>query len=219
MEMYFKRMEDERTGLVEQTDPFIRARAAEIAVAHTYHLNIELYRIVRINPRVEESLGDEQVERQLESVMERWITSVLSAQVDDVERLVQIQYTITEARAHIGISVEIVEMGLRMLEKILCPVTFSSNYSVAEKLQVYHFPINSIDIVMEVVTHAFTSSSSDASKEGEDYHVSSLLEDAEEKKERQVASIPSREIDTIHKVLLNSDLGSSSLLSQTDSDL
>lgn len=36
MEMYFKRMKDEWTGLVEQADPLIRAKAAEIAVAHAH---------------------------------------------------------------------------------------------------------------------------------------------------------------------------------------
>ncbi len=46
MEMYFKRMKDEWTGLVEQADPPIRAKAAEIAVAHAHYLSIEFYRIV-----------------------------------------------------------------------------------------------------------------------------------------------------------------------------
>lgn len=94
MEMYFKRMKDEWTGLVEQADPPIRAKAAEIAVAHAHYLSIEFYRIVRIDPHAEEFLSNEQVERQLKSAMERWIINVLSAQVDDVERLIQIQHTV-----------------------------------------------------------------------------------------------------------------------------
>ncbi|SPZ78749.1 diguanylate cyclase [Shigella dysenteriae] len=53
MEMYFKRMKDEWTGLVEQADPPIRAKAAEIAVAHAHYLSIEFYRIVRIDPHAE----------------------------------------------------------------------------------------------------------------------------------------------------------------------
>ena len=44
MEMYFKRMKDEWTGLVEQADPLIRAKAAEIAVAHAHYLSIEFYK-------------------------------------------------------------------------------------------------------------------------------------------------------------------------------
>ncbi|MGQ7191572.1 hypothetical protein ACUODJ_60050, partial [Escherichia sp. HC-CC] len=51
-------------------------------------------RIVRIDPHAEEFLSNEQVERQLKSAMERWIINVLSAQVDDVERLIQIQHTV-----------------------------------------------------------------------------------------------------------------------------
>ncbi|MDX5541241.1 GGDEF domain-containing protein [Escherichia coli] len=194
MEMYFKRMKDEWTGLVEQADPPIRAKAAEIAVAHAHYLSIEFYRIVRIDPHAEEFLSNEQVERQLKSAMERWIINVLSAQVDDVERLIRVSGA----------------------EKILYPVIFSSNYSAAEKLQVYHFSINSIDIAMEVMTRAFTFSDSSASKEDENYRIFSLLENAEEEKERQIASILSWEIDIIYKVLLDSDLGSSLPLSQAD---
>ncbi|EEW1428148.1 oxygen-sensing cyclic-di-GMP phosphodiesterase [Escherichia coli] len=216
MKMYFKRMKDEWTGLVEQADPLIRAKAAEIAVAHAHYLSIEFYRIVRIDPHAEEFLSNEQVERQLKSAMERWIINVLSAQVDDVERLIQIQHTVAEVHARIGIPVEIVEMGFRVLKKILYPVIFSSDYSAAEKLQVYHFSINSIDIAMEVMTRAFTFSDSSASKEDENYRIFSLLENAEEEKERQIASILSWEIDIIYKVLLDSDLGSSLPLSQAD---
>ncbi|EFU0736217.1 oxygen-sensing cyclic-di-GMP phosphodiesterase [Escherichia coli] len=216
MKMYFKRMKDEWTGLVEHADPLIRAKAAEIAVAHAHYLSIEFYRIVRIDPHAEEFLSNEQVERQLKSAMERWIINVLSAQVDDVERLIQIQHTVAEVHARIGIPVEIVEMGFRVLKKILYPVIFSSDYSAAEKLQVYHFSINSIDIAMEVMTRAFTFSDSSASKEDENYRIFSLLENAEEEKERQIASILSWEIDIIYKVLLDSDLGSSLPLSQAD---
>ena len=107
---------------------------------------------------------------------------MLSAQVDDVERLIQIQHTVAEVHARIGIPVEIVEMGFRVLKKILYPVIFSSDYSAAEKLQVYHFSINSIDIAMEVMTRAFTFSDSSASKEDENYRIFSLLENAEEEK-------------------------------------
>lgn len=93
---------------------------------------------------------------------------------------------------------------------------FSSDYSPAEKLQVYHFSINSIDIAMEVMTRAFTFSDSSAAKEDENYRIFSLLENAEEEKERQIASLLSWEIDIIYKVLLDSDLGSSLPLSQAD---
>lgn len=63
------------------------------------------------------------------------------------------------------------------------------------------------------MTRAFTFSDSSASKEDENYRIFSLLENAEEEKERQIASILSWEIDIIYKILLDSDLGSSLPLS------
>lgn len=49
------------------------------------------------------------------------------------------------------------------------------------------------------MTRAFTFSDSSASKEDENYRIFSLLENAEEEKERQIASILSWEIDIIYK--------------------
>ncbi len=115
--------------------------------------------------------------------MERWIINVLSAQVDDVERLIQIQHTVGEMLVppHRN-SGRNCRDGVSVLKKILYPVIFSSDYSAAEKLQVYHFSINSIDIAMEVMTRAFTFSDSSASKEDENYRIFSLLENAGRRK-------------------------------------
>lgn len=79
-----------------EVDPLIRNKAAEIAVTHAHYLSVEFYRIVRTDPHAEEFLSNEQVERQLKSAMETWIIDVLSAQTDDVERLIQIQHTVAE---------------------------------------------------------------------------------------------------------------------------
>ncbi|MFP1463048.1 hypothetical protein ACLB1E_22650 [Escherichia coli] len=53
-DVFSQKNEDEWTGLVEQADLPIRAKAAEIAVAHAHYLSIEFYRIVRIDPHAEE---------------------------------------------------------------------------------------------------------------------------------------------------------------------
>lgn len=175
-------MKDKWTGLVEQADPLIRAKAAEIAVAHAHYLSIEFYRIVRIDPHAEEFLSNEQVERQLKSAMERWIINVLSAQSWRCRKAnTNPAYRRGSACPHRN-SGRNCRDGVSGAEKILYPVIFSSDYSAAEKLQVYHFSINSIDIAMEVMTRAFTFSDSSASKEDENYRIFSLLENAEEEK-------------------------------------
>lgn len=58
-----------------------------------------------------------------------------------------------------------------------------------EKLHIYHFSINSIDLAMEVMSRAFSFSDSSAAKEDENYRIFSLLENAEEEKERQIGAL------------------------------
>lgn len=120
--------------------------------------------------------------------MERWIINVLSAQVDDVERLIQIQHTVAEVHA-LRNSGRNCRDGVSGAEKILYPVIFSSDYSAAEKLQVYHFSINSIDIAMEVMTRAFTFSDSSASRKMKTIVSSRYWKMPKKKKERQIASL------------------------------
>lgn len=154
MEMYLKRMKDEWVALVEQTDPHIRRLASEIAIAHAHALSIEFYRIVLADPHAEEFLSNEQVERQLKSALEKWIVDVLSSEVDNIDELIKIQHTVAEVHARIGIPVELVEMGFRVLKKILYPIIIDSHHEATHKLLVYHFSINSIDLAMEVMSRA-----------------------------------------------------------------
>ncbi|CBG88310.1 diguanylate cyclase [Citrobacter rodentium] len=216
MEMYLKRMKDEWVTLVEQTDPQIRRLASEIATRHAHDLSIEFYRIVLADPHAEEFLSNEQVERQLKHALEKWIVDVLSSGVEDVERLIKVQHTVAEVHARIGIPVELVEMGFRVLKKLLYPIIIDGHHDANDKLLIYHFSINSIDLAMEVMSRAFSFSESSAAKEDENYRIFSLLENAEEEKERQIASLLSWEMDIIYKIMLDADFGNSLPLSQAD---
>lgn len=216
MEMYLKRMKDEWVTLLEQTEPHIRALAADIAAANAKALSFEFYRVVLVDPHAEEFLSNEQVEKQLKRALEKWIISILTCEIGDIDRLLKEQHSVAEVHARIGIPVEVVEMGFRVLKKILYPAVINGPQDPAEKLQIYHFAINSIDLAMEVMSRAFSFSENGLTKEDENYRIFSLLENAEEEKERQVAALLAWEVDLIYKVVLDVDLGNSLLLSQSD---
>ena len=91
--------------------------------------------------------------------------------------------------ARIRIPVELVEMGFRVLKKILYPIIIDSHHEATHKLLVYHFSINSLDLAMEVMCRSLLLYESTAAKEDENYRIFSLLENAEEVKERQIAAI------------------------------
>ena len=216
MEMYLQRMKNEWLALLDQTDPQIRQQAADIAVAHAQALSVEFYRVVLADPHAEEFLSNEQVEKQLKTALEKWLIDILSCNVGDVEGLMAAQHTVAEVHARIGIPVELVEMGFRALKKILYPVIIYGPQPSADKLQIYHFAINSIDLAMEVMSRAFSFSESSMAKEDENYRIFSLLENAEEEKERQISSLLSWELEIIYKVVLDGDLGNTLPLSQSD---
>ncbi|NUL35635.1 diguanylate cyclase [Kosakonia sacchari] len=216
MENYLKLIKSEWTHLIDKTDDRIRFLAAEVGKTHAHILSQEFYRIVLTDPHAEEFLSNEQVERDLKSALEKWIIDVLTCQVADIDKVIAIQQHVASIHARIGISVEIVEMGFRVLKKILFPVINSSAQEAADKLEVYHYAINSIDLAMEVMSRAFTFTEHNSAKEDENYRIFSLLENAEEEKERQSAALLSWEIDLIYKIIMDADLGNSLSLSQSD---
>lgn len=214
--MYLKRMKSEWVTLLEQTELHIRQQAADIAVANAHALSVEFYKVVLADPHAEEFLSNEQVEKQLKTALEKWIIDILSCQPEDIDTLMAAQHTVAEVHARIGIPVELVEMGFRVLKKLLYPVIIYGPQASADKLQIYHYAINSIDLAMEVMSRAFSFSESSMAKEDENYRIFSLLENAEEEKERQIATLLSWELEVIYKVVLDGDLGNTLPLSQSD---
>lgn len=216
METYIKTMRGEWEDLLGQTDLHIRRIAAELGKVHAHELSIAFYRIVLADAHAEEFLSNEQVEKQLKHALEQWVVEILSCQADDIDHQIQVQQHVAEIHARIGIPVELVEMGFRVLKKLLYPLIIASPCSAQEKLELYHYSINSIDLAMEIMSRAFSFNESSSAKEDENYRIFSLLENAEEEKERQISALLAWEMDMIYKVLLDSDLGNSLPLSQSD---
>ena len=168
------------------------------------------------DPSAAEFLTTEQVERQLQEALRRWLIDVLSCRVEQVEEQMRAQQRAADVHARIGISVDLVEMGFRVLKKLLLPVITTSAHSPEVKLHIYHYAINSIDLAMEVMSRAYVFSEKNAAKEDENYRIFSLMENAEEEKERQTAALLSWEMVLLYKITLNSSIGNSLPLGQSE---
>ncbi|HAT6802695.1 TPA: diguanylate cyclase [Citrobacter freundii] len=216
MQTYLDKMKDEWMLLITGTNQHILTLTAELAKKNANALSLEFYRVVLADPQAEEFLTNEQVEKQLKKALEMWLISVLSCSTDSIPRLIAAQQHVGEIHARIGIPVQLVEMGSRVLKKLLFPLITETDNSPADKLEIYHFAINSIDLAMEIMSRVFSFSESTAAKEDENYRIFSLLENAEEEKERQISALLSWEMDIIYKVMLDADLGNSVPLSQAE---
>lgn len=216
METYLQTVKDEWVQLINETDPYVHQLAAQLAHVHAPVLIAEFYRVVLADPNAAEFLTTDQVERQLQEALRRWLIDVLSCQVEQVEEQMRAQQRAADVHARIGISVDLVEMGFRVLKKLLLPLINTSPHTSEIKLNIYHYAINSIDLAMEVMSRAYVFSENNAAKEDENYRIFSLMENAEEEKERQTNALLTWEMTLLYKVMFDSSIGNSSPLSQSD---
>ena len=216
METYLQTVKGEWVQLIGETDPHIHDVTAQLAADHASVLITEFYRVVLADPIVAEFLTTEQVERQLQEALRRWLVDVLSCQVGQVEEQIRAQQRAADVHARIGISVDLVEMGFRVLKKLLLPIINATPHPSDVKLSIYHYAINSIDLAMEVMSRAYVFSENNAAKEDENYRIFALMENAEEEKERQTAALLTWEMTLLYKVMLDSSIGNSRPLGQSD---
>ncbi|HAT6803336.1 TPA: diguanylate cyclase [Citrobacter freundii] len=216
MQTYISKMKQEWTSLIEQASPQVRMLSTELAHQHAVSLSEAFYAIVLADPEAEVFLSNEQVEKQLKLALERWIEKVLSCSPEQVEHMITAQQHVGEVHARIGIPVQLVEMGARTLKKLIFSHIKTLDCSPTDKVELCQFIIVSIDLAMEIMSRVFSFTENSATREEENYRIFSLLENAEEEKERQTASLLAWEADVIYKVMVDTELESVRPLSRAD---
>ncbi|WP_054177426.1 diguanylate cyclase [Citrobacter sp. CtB7.12] len=206
MHTFLGKMKLEWEAMISRTDASVLILSKELAIANAADMSQRFYDTVLTDPQAEEFLTNEQVERHLKKALELWVIEVLSGSTESVDRLIAMQQHVGEMHARIGIPVQVVEMGARVLKKFLSPLIDNMECSAEEKFKLLNFTTESIDMAMEVMSRAFSFSDNQSSREDENYRVFSLLENAEEEKERQISSFLSWEIDIIYKVMLDAEV-------------
>lgn len=216
MKTYISKRKQEWSELIGSTSPEIRTLAAEIAREHAISISQAFYEIVLDDPETEVFLTNEQVEKHLKQALARWTENVLTCTPESIDQMIAIQQHVGEMHARIGIPVQLVEMGARTLKKILFHLIQSPVYDRTDQSALCRFVVVSIDLAMEIMSRVFSFRENSASREDENYRIFSLLENAEEERERQCVSLLSWENDVIYKVMVDADMESIRPLSQAD---
>lgn len=216
MKTYLSKMKLEWTKLIEGTPPEVRELSAELARKHAVSLSESFYQIVLSDPEAEVFLTSEQVETHLKKSLEQWTEHILSCPPENVEQMMSVQQHVGEVHARIGIPVQLVEMGARTLKKLIFSYISQLDCSAENKVELCRFIIVSIDLAMEIMSRVFSFSENSASREEENYRIFSLLENAEEEKERQNANILTWEADVIYRAMVDTDIESVRPLSRAE---
>lgn len=216
MQTYLSKMKQEWTDLIQTTSPQVREQSSALAQQHSASLSLEFYNVILSDPEAAAFLTNEQVEKQLKKALALWTEYILSCTPDKVDEMITAQQKIGEVHARIGIPVQIIEMGARTLKKLIFPLIEELNCDPSDKVELCRFIIVSIDLAMEIMGRVFSFGDGGASRDDENYRIFSLLENAEEEKERQSASLLAWESDVIFRVMVEADLGCLGPFSRSD---
>ncbi|MDS4036821.1 diguanylate cyclase [Citrobacter amalonaticus] len=216
MQTYLSSMKHEWIALIENTPQSVRKHSAALGRKYSQKLSVEFYNVILSDPEAQAFLTNEQVEKQLKKALARWTEYILSCKSEDVERMIVAQQQIGEVHARIGIPIQIVGMGGRTLKKLIFPLIEELECEPSDKVALCRFIIVSIDLAMEIMSRVFSFSDSNVSRDDENYRIFALLENTEEEKERQNASLLAWESDVIFKVMVETDLTCLRPLSRSD---
>lgn len=216
MNRYLDTIRNEWLSIISMTRADILEYAKKLVEDNAVNIAANFYSVLLTDPQSEDFLSNEQVENRLKSSLARWITSVMACRTENIDQVISVQQHVGEVHARIGIPLQLVEMGARVLKKYLFSLLDISGYTDEEKFRISVFIVSSIDISTEIMSRSFSFSDSYSSKEDENYRIFSLIENADEEKERQIASLLEWEMDVIYKVMLDSEVRNMLSLSRSD---
>ena len=78
-------------------------------------LAVQFYAALMEDPRASRFLDHDQVRNRLQPAMQRWLVQVLCARDGQVEQLINLQGVIGDVHARVGIPVDLVGRGMRVL--------------------------------------------------------------------------------------------------------
>ena len=160
---------------------------AELAARSPPDLAHHFYDVLLEDPRASRFLSHDQVRLRLKPAMQRWLTQLLTATPDSIAALVAAQRVIGDVHARVGVPVDLVTRGTRVLKQRL----FAQIVADAPDSHVAFEAINclsaSVDIALEGMTLAYTHARERSSRTDAAYRLFSLVQNVSTERERQRA--------------------------------
>ncbi|MET3007883.1 GGDEF domain-containing protein [Stenotrophomonas koreensis] len=150
-------------------------------------LAVQFYAALMEDPRASRFLDHDQVRNRLQPAMQRWLVQVLCARAGQVEQLISLQGVIGDVHARVGIPVDLVGRGMRVLLVSLVKLL----YARSQDRQIAHAAsmclLHSICIAQEGMTQAYTRAKDRSARADAAYRLFSLVQNVSAERERQRA--------------------------------
>lgn len=149
-------------------------------------LAARFYEHMLADPNASLILSHDEVKNRLGSSMQAWLVKVYSASAEeDFLPLVALQKQVGEVHARIDVPLHLVLSGARNLKKQLFQLIIQQAWPVEFRAQALHLSSESMDLAMEIMSHAYSRSHDRNSRNEEGYRLFSVLQNITTERERQ----------------------------------
>ncbi len=196
--------------------PAVRQLLADIAGEHAEELAAHFYRVMLNDTRAARSLSLDQVRVRLQPAMVGWVTRLLGASPDNVEQLLAAQRIVGDVHARVGIPVDLVTRGTRVLKQRIFQLVIDS----AGQGEVASAAITSLcasfDIALEGMSLAYSNARERSSRTDAAYRLFSLVQNVSTERERQRALLLDWENTLLYALASQGDMAGFQPLAQSE---
>ena len=189
---------------------------ADLAEGHAAELAAHFYKVMMNDARASRSMSHDQVRVRLQPAMQRWVRDLLRASTADVEQLIAHQRVIGDVHARVGIPVDLVTRGTRVLKQRL----FQLIGEQAGHGETAHAAIASLtasfDIALEGMTLAYSNARERSSRTDAAYRLFSLVQNVSTERERQRALLLDWENTLLYALAAQGDMGGFQTLARSE---
>ncbi len=160
---------------------------AELGDRHAQALAAHFYKVMMNDKRASRSLSHDQVRVRLQPAMQRWVRDLLHANPDNVESLIAAQRVVGDVHARVGIPVDLVTRGTRVLkQRLFALIAENTGHGEAAHAAIASLTA-SFDIALEGMTLAYSNARERSSRTDAAYRLFSLVQNVSTERERQRA--------------------------------
>jgi diguanylate cyclase len=165
------------------TFSLLDALAADTPASLAQHF----YSVLMDDPRANRFLDHDQVRDRLQPALQKWLQQVLGARCEQVDGLLQQQNVIGDVHARVGIPVDLVLRGMRVIKLALVDAAVQRAASPALAHEAIATLLCSIGIAQEGMTLAYSRSRDRSARADAAYRLFSLIQNISAERERQRA--------------------------------
>ncbi|MCL5042821.1 MAG: diguanylate cyclase [Gammaproteobacteria bacterium] len=178
---------DEWRARLEKYSPEQQQQLVLLAENNKVLLADHFYQQMLNDPEANTYLSHDEVKSRLSLSMQNWIAGLFAAtDSKELERLAAQQVKIGEVHARISIPVHLVLRGARALKNQLHLILQQSDLSTEQANQLDRLAADIIDLAMEVMSFAFSSSHERNSRAEEAYRLFAVSQNIASEKDRQL---------------------------------